>query len=788
MSPNSAVAPRVTSSEVLVVERISTWDGMKQLTQSWTRLAHECAAEDFFMSWEFAGSWWQAYQAGCELFVLLCRNEHNDIVGIAPLYRESTGDRGLKSRTLRLIGGGTDDADGFGFLLHPGLESNCMRVIADWLAAQDSDWDVLRFASLTEGSHFAQVLLAEVESRGWVQRVETTPHLVVELPPTWEQYVGGLSAKVRQTWLRKMRHAEQRYELRLRRTESVADLEADLETAIQLHNKSWRARGMAGKLESPDRRKFYLSLAHAAFQAGSLDLWLLEIDGVPRAARLGFRAGNTRYAMLAGMDPDFAEFSPGTITEAMVLKQCIERGDSFYDFLAGDEDYKLECRPSQRRYLNLTIARPRTRAGVQLAAHTSVQEGKDWLRSEMPGAFRFLKKTSDSLRAGSAENVPSRTSSVTRASDLSIRLQVIREQSALQTLSSDWNSLLARSSVHSVFLTWEWMAAWLDAYGSRELLTLVGFAPSGEMVGVAPFYVSPWPKAGRRSLRILKLMGGSTGDAGSLGLISVKGDEEQFAESVAAWLTSNHGDYNAIELENLDGIANAAFLGAMQRRKWAVRRRASSHMVIDLPGSVEQFQQRLSRGFRKSLNSAGKNLSSRETEFKHCESESEVSAALHHLFHLHTRRWAKKGRGGAFAETARQVFYRRLAASMLTNGKLDLWTMTVDGHTVAAELGLIDGRTRASLQAGFDPDYSRFNVGSLLDQQIIAAAIQRGVRSYDLLEGEQEYKRRWGAVPMECVSIRCAPPRSMGAAWVRLSRVSAAQSLWRTIRRRSLSR
>lgn len=375
------------------IEAITSADGLRALEEDWRRLFAECAANNYFSSWEWADCWWQAYGKSHELFVLACRDADGKLAGVAPLYKASEKrDAGLQLRTLRWIGDGSDDADGFGIVVSEISAREVIQSTLDFIAAKKEGWDLLALNSMREESSVARELVSQTRERGWAASAQRTSHLEVELPSRWDEYLRSLSAKVRQTWNRKNRRVAQDFAVRLRKSEPL-QATRDLETVFMLHQKSWNAKGMQGKFADNRRKNFYRMLTEKASQSGSLDLWLLELDGVPRAARLGFRVGKTRHAMAAAMDPEFARYGVGTIVEAMVLKECIAQGVETYDFLAGEDAYKTECGVTRRRYLNLTVARPRTRAALWMTAANSISEGKEWMRSNLPRTFKMLKRT-----------------------------------------------------------------------------------------------------------------------------------------------------------------------------------------------------------------------------------------------------------------------------------------------------------------------------------------------------------------------------------------------------------
>jgi len=51
---------------------------------------------------------------------------------------------------------------------------------------------------------------------------------------------------------------------------------------------------------------------------------------------------------------------------------------------------------------------------------------------------------------------------------------VVTSRDELETYAVEWNELLLSSDANTVFLTWEWISAWLEAIGkrSKQLLEL----------------------------------------------------------------------------------------------------------------------------------------------------------------------------------------------------------------------------------------------------------------------------------------------------------------------------
>ncbi len=60
---------------------------------------------------------------------------------------------------------------------------------------------------------------------------------------------------------------------------------------------------------------------------------------------------------------------------------------------------------------------------------------------------------------------------------------------------------------------------------------------------------------------------------------------------------------------------------------------------------------------------------------------------------------------------------------------------------------------------GFEPAYSKYAVGMILDLYLIEHSIQNGMREYDFTRGDEPYKRMWGTLAKRNLKIIAARKR-----------------------------
>jgi len=109
---------------------------------------------------------------------------------------------------------------------------------------------------------------------------------------------------------------------------------------------------------------------------------------------------------------------------------------------------------------------------------------------------------------------------------------------------------------------------------------------------------------------------------------------------------------------------------------------------------------------------------------------------------------------GAFSDARVREFHLGLAKSFASNGWLNLAFLSLDGEPVAAKYGFIYGNKFYSYLSGFAPDYSKYRVGSVINMYLLRAMIDRGLKEFDFLNGEEPYKTRWNTRVRRVVGFR----------------------------------
>jgi CelD/BcsL family acetyltransferase involved in cellulose biosynthesis len=352
----------------------------------------------------------------------------------------------------------------------------------------------------------------------------------------------------------------------------------------------------------------------------------------------------------------------------------------------------------------------------------------------------------------------------------------------LDALRGEWDDLLSASDANSIFLTWEWLRAWWDCFGSsHHLLVLKCSGGDGRLVALAAMLRT------RRSMLLgfsgwsLYLLGDVIGGSEKLDWVIRKGYEPQVVPLLMDWLHRTAPPWAVLHYNTVrsDSAAVQVFLEECRKRRWFVLREEQPSYYLEVPRSWDTFLFLLSKNLRSSLlrdlRRAEKSFSVRA---RRCESLDQLSTDLGSLFALHAKRWQHRGKSGSLWQEKKQRFYFELGKRCLERDWLEFWLLEFDGKPVACEFGFRYEGIYSFLQAGFDPDYSSYSVGAVLRVFIVQDLIRRGFRGYDFLLGEEHYKERWCAEKRPLLFLSVARPATFGAVSLRLSRASRRLGEW----------
>jgi CelD/BcsL family acetyltransferase involved in cellulose biosynthesis len=335
-------------------------------------------------------------------------------------------------------------------------------------------------------------------------------------------------------------------------------------------------------------------------------------------------------------------------------------------------------------------------------------------------------------------------------------------------LLREWGELLAEAGEPSVFLSHEWLRPWWRAFGDglRPLL-IVGRGPGGELTGLAPLYSIRQTVAGLPGPRVICSMGDRSVGSEYLGFLIRAGEEEAFLSALAEHLKGKWAllDFLGMREDGRVAALLPALLGPTPLRR--IHREHHPCSAIHLPTDYETFVSSLSSRFKAQLVSSTRKLEKRhQVRLVRTTKSDELAGHLERLFALHEARWAATGRRGCFSDRRMRSFYDEMSRAFLRRGWLRFYHLEVDGQIRACQFGFVFGDRFHSLQEAFDHSVEAAGIrglGVILRGRVIRECIAEGVRIYDFLGGDEDFKQRWGTTTHYVQRLRIAAPGAAGA-------------------------
>jgi CelD/BcsL family acetyltransferase involved in cellulose biosynthesis len=321
----------------------------------------------------------------------------------------------------------------------------------------------------------------------------------------------------------------------------------------------------------------------------------------------------------------------------------------------------------------------------------------------------------------------------------------LRHEPEFCDLAPAWAELLAGTPEASVFLTWDWAYTWWRHRDVEAgLWILAAYDETDRLAGVAPWMLVH-DRLGPLPLRRVAFLG--TGMVYPVHLDVIARPEEAAGVSGAfmAYLKTHRREWDALDLADL--VPGSALGRCLESSGWRYREREGAiARFTSLPDSFEAYERDLMTGTRRGHMRQKRRKLEREHQgvlFERVSDPVGVEKALVALTQLHQVRFHGKHITTAFDNDSFLAFHREMAGIALERGWLRFYVLRVGEQIIAALYGFRFGDVYFAYQAAFDGAWGKYSPGYLLFTFAIEQSIAEGVREWNMMRGDQEYKLSW---------------------------------------------
>lgn len=321
-----------------------------------------------------------------------------------------------------------------------------------------------------------------------------------------------------------------------------------------------------------------------------------------------------------------------------------------------------------------------------------------------------------------------------------IRVAEIQTLDELRSIEQTWWSLLAQTPDADYFRTPHWLEAYLEHFGDEIDLKILVITQGGQTTGILPLVIAPF-SCSLGQFRVLTYpldwWGTFYGPIGP--------EPNQTLNKGLEWIQQQLRNWDFVELRfvNEDAPQQNVFSPvvkepafhcaridlrntnwddylASRRKSWRTIIRRTEKKTQKL-GDIEHVRYRPTAG----------DNDPRWDLFDECSRLSQLS-------------WQGKSENTqTFAHPNVDAFLRAVHQNAVSTGNIDMNLLKVDGKAIAYHYGYHYEGYFSSLRLGFDPEFSKQGVGTVLTGRMIKDSIERGDHTFDFLPDCLKAKMPW---------------------------------------------
>jgi len=330
---------------------------------------------------------------------------------------------------------------------------------------------------------------------------------------------------------------------------------------------------------------------------------------------------------------------------------------------------------------------------------------------------------------------------------MSESIEWVSSAERLAAIKGDWDRLADGQG--TPFLRHAWLASWWAAFGNGRL-RICALWDCGELAALFPLHATPGGLAGL------------TNDHTPLfrPLARERCDLERVVDEVLAQPHDVVVDALPEDHPALEVLAEAC---ERHGRRALVTPQHTS--PIAETAGVGDYRARLStKGARELRRLRRKMHREHRAEHSMLMRPPELEPELQRCFEVEASGW-KGERGTAILNSPEtDLFYRTMARSFYDEDCLRLSTIRLDGRAVAFDLCLLDDRRVYGVKFGYDERFRNLAPGLVLQHGEIERCCELGLDAFELLGGDEPYKRRFSTAERRHYSLRAYTGRPLSLA------------------------
>jgi CelD/BcsL family acetyltransferase involved in cellulose biosynthesis len=338
------------------IDTITAEDEVLHLQEDWNRLSLASDSPNVFMTFDWFQAWYQRLVrqegSGRHRSNILVLRKNGTVTGISPLIQTISSRFGFSLRRLQFLAR-EHEWDYNDLVLGSDMEEQT-EAIVNFLNHTSKEWDLIDLRDLRDtGGRIARIestLTRAGLSYHLLPEQEKCPYMPIDGP--WSEMSNRHSRSTRRVYHGLIEMT--RKGLKVRIVEDPQKEPQLLERLIAIEAQ----KHVGGKPSPPFLGKYpevFQLLFDTLGPRGWISVVLLEWKDRLVAWQLLYRCGKSLWGYLTAYDHHFSSLSPGTMLIPMVIDYGFTHGFDEFDFLNGEESYKMRWSTGYHQTYRLLI-------------------------------------------------------------------------------------------------------------------------------------------------------------------------------------------------------------------------------------------------------------------------------------------------------------------------------------------------------------------------------------------------------------------------------------------------
>ncbi len=302
------------------------------------------------------------------------------------------------------------------------------------------------------------------------------------------------------------------------------------------------------------------------------------------------------------------------------------------------------------------------------------------------------------------------------------------------TFELDWNCL---------FVLPLWLRTWWDIFGENHHPEILAGYHKRKLIGVAPLRIQE---------KTARFIGGEN-VCDYQDMIVASNHQDDFFKAIFAHLKEKGIRFLQLETLRPDSASLTELPNLAKQMGYAVIcNQVAFSYEIKLPRTWKSYlymlngkQRHETRRKLRRMNEAG------HVQFRAIERLDEISEAMDIFFSLFK---ASRPDKSEFLTKQMMSFFRLMAQRMAQQGFLRMFFLDIDRIPAAGVMCFDYNDTIFLYNNGYNPQFSHLSPGFLSKVYTIRESIEQGKLRYDLLKGDEGYKKRLGSTPVPLYHLK----------------------------------